>query len=80
MQAAVTDGFASTRLIAASARERNIATPMLDLASALFAECLDLDYRREDMSAVIAAIEARTDAATVPTLEEAVPERRRERG
>ncbi|WP_369369720.1 NAD-binding protein [Promicromonospora sp. Populi] len=62
VRAAVTDVFASTRLIADAARGSGIASPLLDLASDLYRETVEHGNGRRDMIAVIDAIEARTRA------------------
>ncbi|MEU2620630.1 NAD(P)-dependent oxidoreductase [Streptomyces sp. NPDC007157] len=63
VQAATSDAYASTRLIADAARAAGIATPLLDLSSDLYGESVRLGNGRLDMSSVLTAIEARTDAA-----------------
>ncbi|WP_406446307.1 NAD-binding protein [Streptomyces sp. NBC_00631] len=67
VQAATSDGYASTRLIADAARAAGIATPLLDLSSELYAESVRLGNGRLDMSSVLTAIEARTDRTTGTT-------------
>ncbi|MGW7242374.1 NAD(P)-dependent oxidoreductase [Streptomyces sp. NPDC054804] len=62
VQAATSDAYASTRLIADAARAAGIATPLLDLSSDLYGESVRLGNGRLDMSSVLTAIEARTDA------------------
>jgi len=62
VQAATADAFNSTRLIAAAARAAGLASPLLDLASALYGESVGLGNGRLDMVSVLAAIEARTEA------------------
>jgi 3-hydroxyisobutyrate dehydrogenase len=64
VQAAMTDVHYNTLLIADAARAAGLATPMLDLSSELYAESLALGHARLDMSAVLMAIEARTEAIT----------------
>jgi 3-hydroxyisobutyrate dehydrogenase len=61
VQAAVADVLVNNRLVADAARSARIATPLLDAAHALFQESVDLGLGAQDMAAVIAAIEARTD-------------------
>jgi len=62
VQAAVSDAYANTRLIAGEARSAGLATPMLDTASRLYGETAELGHHRLDMSAVLLAIAARTEA------------------
>ncbi|MBV7696190.1 NAD(P)-dependent oxidoreductase [Streptomyces sp. TRM70350] len=61
VQAATSDGYANTRLIADAARAAGCATPLLDLSSGLYGETVGLGNGRLDMVSVIQAIEARTD-------------------
>lgn len=56
------DAYANTLLIAAEARAAGIASPLLDVASALYGESVRLGHDRDDMSSVLTAIEARSDA------------------
>ncbi|MEW2305909.1 NAD(P)-dependent oxidoreductase [Streptomyces sp. NPDC006655] len=63
VQAATADAYASTRLIADAARAAGLATPLLDLSGDLYGESVRLGNGRLDMSSVLTAIEARTDAA-----------------
>ncbi len=60
VQAATSDAYNSTLLIADAARKAEIATPLLDLSSALYGENVGLGNDRLDMASVIKAIEART--------------------
>lgn len=60
VRAGVGDSYNSTRLGYAEARAVGIATPLLDLASTLYGEAVDLGGARRDMIAVIDAIQART--------------------
>ena len=62
VQAATADAYTNTLLIAAEARAAGIASPLLDLASRLYGESVALGHARDDMSSVLAAIEARTEA------------------
>jgi 3-hydroxyisobutyrate dehydrogenase len=62
VQAAITDVHYNTRLIADAARAVGLASPLLDLSSELYAESLALGNARLDMTAVLEAIEARTEA------------------
>ena len=63
VQAAIADVLKNNRLIAEAAREAGVASPLLDVCHALYAETLALGHGQEDMVAVLRAIEARTDAA-----------------
>jgi 3-hydroxyisobutyrate dehydrogenase len=65
-QAAAHDVLKNNRLIAEAAREAGVASPLLDACHALFAETVALGHGAEDMVAVRAALEARTDAARAP--------------
>ncbi|WP_431700316.1 NAD(P)-dependent oxidoreductase [Pseudomonas sp. BR20] len=60
VQAATSDAYNSTSLIAAAAREAGIASPLLDLSRALYGESVAQGHGRLDMVSVITAIEART--------------------
>jgi len=60
VQAATADAYANTLLIAAEARAAGIASPLLDVASALYGESVRLGHARDDMSSVLTAIEALT--------------------
>lgn len=60
VQAATRDAYNSTRLIADAARNARIASPLLDLSSALYKEATDFGSGNLDMVSVIQAIEART--------------------
>ena len=62
VQAATEDAYANTLLIAAEARAAGVAVPLLDLASVLYGESVRLGHARDDMSSVLSAIEARTEA------------------
>lgn len=59
-QAAVSDAHTNTRLVLDEATAAGIATPMLAQASALFAETIELGAARDDMSAVVRALERRS--------------------
>ncbi|GJD66040.1 NAD(P)-dependent oxidoreductase [Methylobacterium frigidaeris] len=61
VQAATEDAFNSTRLIADAARAAGLASPMLDLAGALYGESIGLGNGRLDMATVLHAIEHRTE-------------------
>jgi len=65
VQAAIGDVLKNNRLIAEAARGARIASPLLDVCHALYAETLALGHGGADMAAVIRAIEARTDAVPV---------------
>jgi 3-hydroxyisobutyrate dehydrogenase len=66
VQAATSDAYANTLLIAAEARRAGVATPLLDLASRLYGESVRLGHERDDMSSVLTAIEARTEQVGCP--------------
>ncbi|WP_067177915.1 NAD(P)-dependent oxidoreductase [Microtetraspora niveoalba] len=66
VQAAALDVLKNNRLIAEAARERDLASPLLDVCHALYAETVALGHGGSDMVAVLRAIEARTDAAARP--------------
>ncbi|MEE1938278.1 NAD(P)-dependent oxidoreductase [Streptomyces sp. TRM 70361] len=61
VQAAIADVLKNNRLIAEAARAARVASPLLDVCHALFAETAELGYGGEDMAAVLRAIETRTD-------------------
>jgi 3-hydroxyisobutyrate dehydrogenase len=63
VQAATEDAYANTVLIAAEARAAGIASPLLELAGALYGESVRLGHARADMSSVLLAIEARSDGS-----------------
>ena len=62
VQAAVADVVMNTTLISAAARARGIATPLMDTTHALFGEALASGLGKLDITSVVSAIEARTDA------------------
>jgi 3-hydroxyisobutyrate dehydrogenase len=62
VQASISDVLKNNRLIAEAAREARIASPLLDVCHALFAETEDLELSGSDMVAVVRAIEQRTAA------------------
>ena len=64
VQAAISDVLMNTRLIADAARQAGAATPLLDDSLQLFAATQALGLGREDMAAVIRALE--TQAAPAP--------------
>jgi 3-hydroxyisobutyrate dehydrogenase len=59
-QAAIADVLKNNRLIAEAAREARLASPLIDVCTALFAETVALGAGGEDMAAVVRAIEVRT--------------------
>jgi 3-hydroxyisobutyrate dehydrogenase len=63
-QAAILDVLKNNRLIAEQARATGIATPLLDACHALYGETAALGCGDQDMTAVLRAIEARTDTAS----------------
>jgi 3-hydroxyisobutyrate dehydrogenase len=63
VQAATSDAYANTLLIAAEARAAGIASPLLDLASQLYSETVSLGNGRQDMISILQAIEARSEHA-----------------
>ncbi len=66
VQAAITDVLKNNRLVAEAARQAGVASPLLDACHALYAETENLGFGREDMAAVIHALEARTEAISLP--------------
>lgn len=66
VQAAITDVLMNCRLVADAARAAGAATPLLDDSLALFAATEALGLGREDMAAVIRALQARAPHATAP--------------
>ena len=61
VQASITDVLYNNRLIAEEARRSHLASPLLDVCHALFAESEALGHGSTDMAAVLRAVEARTD-------------------
>ncbi len=61
-QASIVDVLKNNRLIADAARVAGIASPLLDVCHALFAETLELGEGSADMIAVLRAIQTRTGA------------------
>lgn len=59
-QAGITDVLKNNTLVAVTARESNIASPLLDVCHALYGETQALGLGDEDMAAVVQAIEQRT--------------------
>lgn len=60
VQAATADALNSTRLIATAARIAGLATPLLDMSSALYGDSVDMGNGSFDMVSVLEAIEQRT--------------------
>jgi 3-hydroxyisobutyrate dehydrogenase len=60
VQASIRDVLYNNELIAGAARPAGIASPLLDVCHALYAETMALGFGAEDMAAVVRAIEART--------------------
>lgn len=63
VQASSSNVLDNTRLIAEGARKSDLASPLLDVCHALYAETEALGHGQSDMVAVIRAIEARTDSS-----------------
>jgi 3-hydroxyisobutyrate dehydrogenase len=59
-QAAISDCLENNRLIATTAREAGIASPLLDVCHALYGETQSLGFGDDDMISVIRAFEHRT--------------------
>jgi 3-hydroxyisobutyrate dehydrogenase len=59
VQASIADVLKNNRLVAEAARAAQAASPLLDVCHALFAETVALGHGRDDMAAVVKAIEAR---------------------
>lgn len=59
-QAGITDVLENNRLIAVTAREASIASPLLDVCHTLYGEAQSLGLGKDDMIAVIRALEQRT--------------------
>lgn len=62
VQASSSNVLENTRLITEAARQSGLASPLLDVCHALYAETVALGHGQSDMVAVIHAIEARTDS------------------
>ncbi len=75
VQAAALDVLKNNRLIADAARDAALASPLLDVCHALFAETVGLGLADADMVAVLRALEARTDALIDATADTAAPAR-----
>jgi 3-hydroxyisobutyrate dehydrogenase len=63
VQASSANVLENTRLIADAARRAGLATPVLDVCHALYAETVALGHGQSDVAAVLYALEARTTAA-----------------
>jgi 3-hydroxyisobutyrate dehydrogenase len=61
VQAAIADVHYNNRLVTAAAKQKGIASPLLDVCEELFAETEALGHGRADMAAVVTAIAARTE-------------------
>jgi 3-hydroxyisobutyrate dehydrogenase len=61
VQAAVSDVLMNTGLVAAAARDIEIASPLLDVCHALYGEAEQLGLGRLDMAAVVRVIEAHSN-------------------
>jgi 3-hydroxyisobutyrate dehydrogenase len=61
VQAAIADVHYNSRLVTGAARQRGLASPLLDVCEALFGETDGLGYGKADMAAVVSAITARTE-------------------
>ncbi|WP_042383418.1 NAD(P)-dependent oxidoreductase [Streptacidiphilus melanogenes] len=62
VQAGILDVLKNNRLIVEAARAAGIASPLLDVCHALYAETAELGHGAQDMVAVLRAVEARSDA------------------
>lgn len=62
VQAAARDVLMNNRLVADAARASGLASPLLDVCHALFADTVALGHGNLDMVAVLRAVEARTEA------------------
>jgi 3-hydroxyisobutyrate dehydrogenase len=62
VQASISDVFYNNRLVAAAARQAGVSSPVLDVCHDSFEEAEQLGHGKEDMAAVVRALEARTDA------------------
>jgi 3-hydroxyisobutyrate dehydrogenase len=63
VQASSANVLENTRLIVEAARQADLASPLLDICHALYAETVALGHGQSDAVAVIRAIEARTDSS-----------------
>ena len=66
-QAAADDVLKNNQLIADAARNRKLATPLLDVCHALYAATVAAGHGKSDMATVLHAIESRTEAQRVAT-------------
>ena len=64
-QASISDVLKNNRLVAEAAREAGVASPLIDACHALFGETEALGHGREDMAAVLRALEARTERGPI---------------
>ncbi len=60
--ASIADVLKNNRLVAEAARQRNLASPLLDICHSLYGESLAMGHGKDDMVAVLLAYEARTRA------------------
>jgi 3-hydroxyisobutyrate dehydrogenase len=60
VQASIRDVLYNNQLIVQSAERAGIASPLLDVCRALYAETVEAGYGTEDMAAVVRALEARS--------------------
>ncbi len=58
-QASIADVWMNTRLITDAAATAGIAAPLVDVCRELYAETAELGHSRDDMAAVLTAIENR---------------------
>ncbi|MEI5103512.1 NAD(P)-dependent oxidoreductase [Streptomyces sp. PmtG] len=68
VQAAALDVLLNNQLVAGAARASGVASPLLDVCHALFADTVALGHGDADMVAVLRAIEARTAGVTPDAL------------
>lgn len=61
VQSAISDVLKNTKLTTAAARDKGLASPLLDVCEALYGEAIEQNHAGIDMAGVIKAIEARTD-------------------
>jgi 3-hydroxyisobutyrate dehydrogenase len=61
VQSAISDVLKNTRLTTSAAREKGLASPLLDVCEALYSEAVAQNHAAIDMAGVIKAIEARSD-------------------
>jgi hypothetical protein len=61
VQATISNVLENNRLVTEAAREAGVASPLLDVCHALYAETRALGFGDADMAAVLKAIEARSD-------------------